>query len=42
MALDKSKFEQEFKKMDLAEQVTFLVLGAIDTVFHTLTNTFQA
>ncbi len=42
MALDKGKFEQEFKKMDLAEQATFLVLGAIDTVFHTLTNTFQA
>lgn len=42
MALDKGKFEQEFKKMDIAEQATFFVLGAIDTVFHTLTNTFQA
>lgn len=42
MALNKAKFNQEFKKMDLAEQATFLVLGAIDTVFHTLVNTFQA
>lgn len=42
MALDKATFDREFKKMDLAEQATFIVLGAIDTVFHTLTNTFQA
>jgi hypothetical protein len=35
-------WQQDFKKLDLPEQATFFVLGAIDTVFHTLTNTFQA
>lgn len=35
-------WQQDFKKLDLSEQATFFVLGAIDTVFHTLTNTFQA
>ncbi|KER09274.1 MAG: hypothetical protein HY22_12490 [[Candidatus Thermochlorobacteriaceae] bacterium GBChlB] len=42
MPMEQGKFGQEFKKMDLAEQGTFFILGAIDTVFTTLTNTFKA
>ncbi len=40
--MPKPNWQQDFKKLDLAEQATFFVLGALDTVFHTLTNTFQA
>jgi hypothetical protein len=40
--MDNQNWQQDFKKMDLTEQGTFFVLGAIDTVFNTLTNTFNA
>lgn len=40
--MEKNDFSQGFKKLDLTEQATFVLLGGINTVFNTLTNTFIA
>jgi hypothetical protein len=40
--MENTDWQKEFRKLDLPEQATFFVLGSIDTVFNTLSKTFQA
>jgi hypothetical protein len=40
--MENQNLSKEFRKLEINEQATFFVLGAIDTVFNTLTNTFGA